>query len=110
VEWLEFLNSLEKPLSAERLRALDHAFSLSKSGNSEILFAWLMHVVRSSWEPGYPALESFLTRQGRRKFLKPLYEAMMANTATQDLARRIYAKARPGYHPISTATVDKIVK
>lgn len=110
VEWLEFLNSLEKPMPAERLRALDEAFSLSKSGNSEILFAWLMHVVPSSWEPGYPALEGFLTRQGRRKFLKPLYEAMMANPATQDLARRIYAKARPGYHPISTATVDKIVK
>jgi leukotriene-A4 hydrolase len=110
VEWLEFLNSLEKPLSAERLRALDEAFAFSRSGNSEILFAWLMHGVRSSWEPAYPALESFLTRQGRRKFLKPLYEAMMANPSTQDMARRIYAKARPGYHPISTATIDKIVK
>jgi leukotriene-A4 hydrolase len=110
VEWLEFLNSLEKPLPAERLRALDEAFAFSRSGNSEILFAWLLHVVRSSWEPAYPALESFLTRQGRRKFLKPLYEAMMENPATQDLARRVYGKARPGYHPISTATIDKIVK
>lgn len=110
VEWLDFLNSLEKPLPAGRLVALDDAFALSRSGNSEILFAFLMQAVPSTWEPAYPALEGFLTRQGRRKFLRPLYEAMMANPKTQELARRIYAKALPGYHPIATTTIDTIVK
>jgi leukotriene-A4 hydrolase len=110
VEWLDFLNALTKPLPAEKMRALDERFSLSRSGNSEILFAWLHHVVKSAYEPAYPALESFLTRQGRRKFLKPLYEDMEADPRTKDLGRRIYAKARPGYHPIATATIDGILK
>ena len=26
------------------------------------------------------------------------------------IARRIYAKARPGYHPVTSAAVDKVVK
>ena len=110
VEWLEFLSSLPKAMSASQMDALDHAFSFSTRGNSEILFAWLEHVVASSYEPSYPALEGFLTSQGRRKFLKPLYEAMEANEKTKALARTIYAKARPGYHPISTSSVDLLLK
>jgi len=109
-EWLDFLNGLPEKLSDERLTALDKAFNLSKSGNSEILFAWLINAIRNSYEPAYPAFEDFLTRQGRRKFLKPLYAAAMANPATQDLAKRVYQKARSSYHPISIASVDAIVK
>ena len=69
-----------------------------------------MHVVRNTWEPGFAALEDFLTRMGRRKFLRPLYQAMQDNPRTRDLARKIYARARPTYHPIAVATVDAILK
>ena len=65
---------------------------------------------KSAYEPAFPALEDFLTRQGRRKFLRPLYQAMEDNPKTRDLARRIYARARPTYHPIATASIDAILK
>jgi leukotriene-A4 hydrolase len=90
------------------MQALDDRFELSGSGNSEILFAWLTHVVASRYEPAYRALESFLVDQGRRKFLQPLYLAMEQDESQRDLGRRIYAKARPGYHPISAAAIDAI--
>jgi hypothetical protein len=109
-EWLEFLSSLPKPMTASQLDALDVACGFSARGNSEVLFGWLRHVVAASYEPAYPALERFLTAQGRRKFLKPLYEDMQANETTRALARTIYARARPGYHPISVGTVDVILK
>lgn len=109
-EWLDFLNSLPKELDDKTITALDKQFKLSETGNSEILFAWLMVAIRNNYEPAYPALESFLTRMGRRKFLKPLYEAMMANPNTKAMAKRVYKKARPTYHPISVATIDQIVK
>jgi aminopeptidase N len=109
-EWLAFLNGLPKPLTADQLAALDKAFGFSTTGNSEVRFAWLMHVVQSAWEPGYVSLEEFLTKQGRRKFLRPLYQAAADNPKTQELGRRIYAKARPTYHPISAATIDAVLK
>ena len=61
-------------------------------------------------EPAYPALEKFLTSMGRRKFLRPLYQAMEDNPSTRELARTIYARARPTYHPISATSIDAILK
>ena len=107
-EWLDFLGSLPVQLARERLDALDRGFALSKSGNAEILSGWLLHAVRNGYDPAYPALEDFLTRQGRRKFLRLLYQALQDNPQTRAMGRRIYARARPGYHPIATATVDAI--
>ncbi len=109
-EWQDFLGALPHDLTTAQMAALDGRFHLSQAGNSEILFSWLRHVVWSAYEPGYPSLEGFLTRQGRRKFLRPLYEDMEAKPQTRDLGRRIYAKARPGYHPICVATIDALLQ
>ena len=56
-----------------------------------------------------PALERFLTTQGRRKFLRPLYEDLMKQDWGKAEAKRIYAKARPLYHSVATGTLDPIV-
>jgi leukotriene-A4 hydrolase len=109
-EWLDFLNHLPKAMTTAQMDALDRRFAFSRSGNSEILFASLMHAVRNTHEAAFPALEDFLTRQGRRKFVRPLYQAMEDNPKTRDLARRVYARARPTYHPITSASIDAILK
>ena len=109
-EWLDFLGALPRALTRAQLDALDQAFAFSKSGNAEILSAWLLHAVRNDYEPAYPALEDFLLRQGRRKFLRPLYQALQDNPKTRERAKAIYARARAGYHPIATATIDAILK
>ncbi len=108
-EWLDFLNNLPPSMTAAQLEALDRRFAFSKSGNSEIQFAWLVHAVRNTYEPAFPALEDFLTRQGRRKFVRPLFQAMQDNPRTRDLARRVYARARPTYHPITASSIDAIL-
>ena len=108
-EWIDFLRSLPRDVPHDRLGLLDRTFALSRSGNSEILFAWLEICIRNTYTPAWPAVEDFLCRQGRRKFLQPLYEALWANPHTKELAKAIYAKARAGYHPIAVATIDQIV-
>ena len=75
-------------------------FGFSASGNSEVLFAWLRIAIRHRYQPAMPALERFLTSQGRRKFLKPLYEDLMATDWGTSEAKRIYAVARPTYHAV----------
>ena len=110
-EWQHFLGALPEKLTTEQLSDLDRSFGLSRQGNSEILFAWLGMAVRNRYEPALPALEAFLTGQGRRKFVRPLFAALMAQGEWgQAHARRIYAKARPGYHPVTSGSVDAIVK
>ena len=108
-EWIHFLRHLPK-LSPERMAALDAAFHFTSSGNSEILHEWLMRSIEQKYEPAYDALEKFLLRQGRRKFLKPLYQKLAETPEGMERAKKIYAKARPMYHSVSYRTIDQIVK
>lgn len=107
--WLHFLNQLPQPLTQSQMAELDRAFGFSDTGNSEILHDWLLHVIANQYEPGYAALEAFLTGQGRRKFLRPLYTEMAKTPKGRKMAKRIYGKARPTYHTISRQTIDEIL-
>jgi drug/metabolite transporter (DMT)-like permease len=109
-QWQQFLRSLPPSLSNEQLAALDAQFGLSGRGNSEVLFAWLVQCVARRYEPGFPALERFLTSQGRRKFLKPLYQELAKSDWGRALAVRIYEKARPTYHAVSRDTIDELLQ
>ena len=109
-EWQHFLVTLPDKLSATQLTDLDHTFGLSQRRNAEVLFAWLRVAIRNRYAPAMPALERFLTSQGRRKFLRPLYEDLMKTDWGKVDARRIYERARPLYHSLSTNTLDPIVK
>lgn len=108
-EWLDFLHSLPPEIAHDKLEQLDEVYHFSQSGNAEILFAWLAICIRNTYEPSFGAVETFLCRQGRRKFLQPLYGALWANPHMRGLAAAIYRQARPGYHPIAVATIDGIV-
>jgi leukotriene-A4 hydrolase len=108
-EWLLFLRALPQPLDRERMAELDRAFNLTASKNSEITNQWLVMAIASRYEPADQRLEEFLTSMGRRKFLKPLYEALVKTPQGRARALEIYRKARPTYHPIAVATVDEIV-
>ncbi len=108
--WLVFLRSLDGDrLDSNRMLELDRAFGFSDTGNSEILSAWLLHAIRNKYSPAWPALQEFLTTQGRRKFLKPLYSQLAATPEGMEVARRIYRRARSSYHPISYETIDAIL-
>lgn len=108
-QWVHFVQSLPAT-TPERMAELDARFRFSDSGNNEVLSAWLEKSVDSRYKAAYPAIERFLTVQGRRKFLRPLYTKMMAQPEDVEFARRVYTKARPTYHPVSQGTIDGIVK
>jgi aminopeptidase N len=109
-EWLHFLQSLPKQLNANQLKELDQAFGLTKIGNAEIAHQWLLISIRNNYETAYPRLEEYLISIGRQKLIKPLYEELVKTPEGKERALKIYAKARPGYHPIAQTSVDKIVK
>ncbi len=106
-EWLHFLRSLPDTIPQARVADLDKTFKLSSSGNSEIMFAWLKKVIANRYEPGFPALAKYLTSQGRRKLVAPLYADLAKTDWGKKMALDIYRRARPTYHSVSTGTIDK---
>ena len=106
-EWLHFLRHLPRNLTGKDLKKLDVAFNFSKSGNSEILNAWFLRSIPVGYKAAEKPLEQFLMTVGRRKFLKPLYEALYLKNPTK--ARRIYKNARGNYHSVSRETLDELI-
>jgi len=106
---IQFLRRLPTTLPPARMAELDAAFGLTASRNNEVAFQWLLMSLRSRYAPALPRLEEFLVSIGRRKYIKPLYEELVRTPEGLARARAVYARARPGYHPIAVDTVDRIV-
>ena len=108
-EWLRFLNALpEKPAIAQ-MKALDSAWKLSGTGNAEIAYRWYVATVRAGYLDARPQIAAFIERIGRRKLVVPIYEELAKTDDGKAFAKTVYQKARPGYHPMTQASVDKVL-
>ena len=96
-------------MTAEQRKELDSYLEFTYTGNSELFTAWMVHVIRHEYQPGYANLSNFLVSAGRRKFLVVLYGEMVKTESGMAMARKIYTKARPNYHYVSVATLDKML-
>jgi len=105
-QWLHFLRHMPNSLTVDRMTELDRAFGFTKSGNSEIAAEWFVLALNTDYHAADDAIEEFLIRVGRRKFLVPIYSAMVEQDPTKERAKIIYLKARPNYHSVSVSTLD----
>ncbi len=108
-EWQHFLRFMAPKLDAGKMTQLDAAFHFTTTGNSEIAAIWLGLSIKHNYKAAFPKLEEFLMTVGRRKFVKPLYEAMNNNPAMKEMAKTIYKKARPNYHAVTVQTLDGLL-
>ena len=109
-EWLRFLRALPDDLPATRLSELDAAFHLTERENSEVAAEWLTIAAHNQYQPAAARTEAFLVATGRRKFILPIYRELIRTPAGRERARVIYARARPGYHPIAVDSVDRLLQ
>lgn len=109
-EWLHFLKNLPPIMKTAQLKDLDDAFNFTNSGNPEILCLWFQLAIKNNYAAANPKIEDFLIRIGRRKFLTPLYTALLEKDAAgKQFAIKIYTKARPNYHFVATNTMDQLL-
>ena len=94
----------------KRLKELDLAFGLARTGNNEVAFRFYRAAVHAGYRDIRPQLNAFLMSVGRQKFVVPLYTALLKNPNEKDWAKSLYAKARTHYHPMTQASVDKAFK
>ncbi len=107
-EWLRFIRQLPEDISLDRMHKLDTEFKFTGSGNAEIADEWYLLCINRKYTAAYSDMDTFLCSVGRRKFLTPLYKAMVT-TGQKDLAIAIYTKARPGYHSVAQNTMDELL-
>jgi hypothetical protein len=55
-------------------------------------------------------MEQYMTRIGRRKLILPLYRDLAATPDGLALARKIFAGARAGYHPLAQDSIAAVLK
>ncbi len=110
LHWLHFLGRLPPELPAARLAELDKHHALTASDNRELLAAWLEVAVRRRYSAVDGRLRWFLTTIGRRKFLTPLYRAILETDGEPTRARSIYEAARSTYHPIARESLDALLQ
>lgn len=111
-EWLHFLNILgENKIAQNDMVKLDSRFNFTNVKNSEILAAWLVIAISQNYKNQYfdKKIEEFLVKVGRRKFLTPIYQALI-DSGREGFAKQIYFKARDGYHSVAQETLDNLLE
>ena len=126
--WLHLLRTLHtgkdgKPnrLSTREMAELDKRFGFTRTGNAEIACDWFILSIHSDYRPAYQAMHDFLLKVGRRKFLLPIYEALLTqyvvkdNVYVEDFARgkematEIFLQAEPGYHSVAAKSIREML-
>jgi len=112
-QWVHFVRALPLDLGADRMAEVDAAFGFTASGNIEVATAWLELAVASGHAFETPAVDQalgeFLVRHGRALYVRKVYERLAATDRGRARAREIYVTARPTYHPVTQAVVDRIL-
>jgi aminopeptidase N len=109
-EWIHLVDSLPRTLTQAQMRALDGAFGLTRSGNTEVAHVWFRLAIAANYRAADEAMEAYMIRIGRRKLIVPLYRDLAATAEGKPRARAIFAKARAGYHPLAQSAVDELLK
>lgn len=107
-QWLYFINSIRNKATLEQLNSLNKRYRFLESNNAEILASWLTNNIIVGNKVVNSRLEGFLCKVGRRKFLTPLYKALL-QSGQKDEALKIYRNCRSSYHSVSQSTLDELL-
>jgi leukotriene-A4 hydrolase len=95
---VEFLNQLiisEEPFTPSKARALDSAYNLKNSVNTEIIFRWIRLACKAELEEELPLALDFVTKHGRMKFIQPIYRDLHKWEAARQQAIDTFNRNRP---------------
>lgn len=106
-QWVHFLEGMPDTLPKAQLAELDAAYHFTGTANAEIAQRWYPLTVRSGYTEARPAIADFLSRIGRRKLIMPTYAALAQTPDGKAFAQQVFDKARAGYHPITTGSVEQ---
>lgn len=108
-EWVHFITGLGQSQDVELLAKLDKAYQLTGTANGEIAMRWYPLAIRSGYAAALPQAQAFIEKVGRRKLIMPIYAELVKTPQGLDAARASFERARSGYHPITTGSVQALL-
>ncbi len=108
-EWMYFLDRLPDAPPLDQMQQLDAAWQLTGTPNAEIGMRWYSHAIAAGDKAVWPAAAEHMIRIGRIYLTTPLYKALVKTPEGLAYAEQVYAKAKPGYHPLTQHVVEGII-
>lgn len=94
-----------KPLHKTITRQMAAAYGFDSVKNSEIRHEWCQLCIGAEDEAILDNVCSFLTEQGRMKFVRPQYRLLAKSKMGKDRAIELFKKHEDSYHPICAKMV-----
>lgn len=94
-------------ISTEIAVVLNDTFKFGESKNCEIIFSWCRVAIKARYDEVVPVALAFITRQGRMKYVRPLYRDLLNWKEHSAQAVATFEKHRKFYHNICSSMVAK---
>lgn len=107
-EWQTFIRGLSDDISIEKLQYLDATLNFSTWGNSEVMAEWFVLNIHRENRIIRPAIEKFISKVGRRKYLLPIYKALVKNPEDKVWAKKVFDNSKAYYHAVSRNSVAEL--
>jgi len=109
-EWQTFIRRLPRNLPLAKMKEIDRYLRFSFSGNSELLTEWFILSANNCYaQTNKHQIALFLTKVGRRKYLMPIYEALLLNRSTRNFAIQTFQDAKENYHAVSRKSIEALL-
>ena len=104
------LSPLDNRALANLTGPLDANLRLTERGNHEILAAWLCLAAASGYQGVFPRIREVLSRVGRMKYVRPLYQALGRSEAGRKVARELFERVAPTYHALTRRVAEGVIQ
>ena len=105
-----FIDHLPEDIIPKEMTDLDAEFHFSDKGNFVIKRQWFVIAIKHHYQPAYPAIEAFMIATSRTGSLQMLYKEMIKTPEGKVWAKRIFEKAKSGYHLTTVQDLQRTLK
>ena len=105
-----FIDHLPEDIIPKEMTDLDAEFHFSDKGNFVIKRQWFVIAIKHHYQPAYPAIEAFMIATSRTGSLQMLYKEMVKTPQGKVWAKRIFEKAKSGYHLTTVQDLQRTLK
>lgn len=105
-----FIDHLPADITAKEMEAIDKEFNFTKGGNFIIKRQWFVQAIRHQYKAADPAIEQFLIGSSRTGSIMMLYKEMVKTPEGKVWAKKVFDKAKSGYHATTIQAVEGVLK
>jgi leukotriene-A4 hydrolase len=105
-----FIDYLPADITVEEMTAIDNEFGFTKNGNFVIKRQWFIQAIRHQYKTAYTPIEQFMIATSRTGSLMSLYKELVKTPEGKVWAKRIFEKAKSGYHATTIQAIEPLLK